>query len=214
MIVISDIGNEPDDQMSLVRLLLYSNELDIEGLIASTSTWQKTAIHPETMRMLVEAYGQVRPNLLLNAKGWPEAAELDEPRLCTGRRHTGWRQPGAGKASRWSRGRLCARVERDDARPLWICLWGGANTLAQALMDLRAGARRRPRSTRLVGAAAGVLDLRPGRRGAVDAAGVSGAVLGGHAVDADQRRVRLRHVDGHQRRRLLPQRRRARTSRP
>ena len=38
VIVISDIGNEPDDQMSLVRLLLYSNELDIEALVASTST--------------------------------------------------------------------------------------------------------------------------------------------------------------------------------
>jgi hypothetical protein len=34
-IVVSDIGNEPDDQMSLVRLLLYSNEIDIEALIAS-----------------------------------------------------------------------------------------------------------------------------------------------------------------------------------
>lgn len=64
MIVISDIGNEPDDQMSLVRLLLYSNELDIEGLIASTSTWQKTAIHPETMRKLIEAYrtGAAKPD--------------------------------------------------------------------------------------------------------------------------------------------------------
>ena len=41
VIILSDIGNEPDDQMSLVRLLLYSNELDIEALIASTSTWQK-----------------------------------------------------------------------------------------------------------------------------------------------------------------------------
>ncbi|MBV8827773.1 MAG: DUF1593 domain-containing protein, partial [Acidobacteriaceae bacterium] len=38
LIVISDIGNEPDDQMSLTRLLLYSNELDIEALIAATST--------------------------------------------------------------------------------------------------------------------------------------------------------------------------------
>ena len=46
-IVISDIGNEPDDQMSLVRFLLYSNEIDVEGLIATTSTWQKTAVHPE-----------------------------------------------------------------------------------------------------------------------------------------------------------------------
>ncbi len=75
VIVISDIGNEPDDQMSLVRLLVYSNELEIEGLIASTSTWQKTAIHPETMRKLIEAYGQARPNLMLNAQGWPEATE-------------------------------------------------------------------------------------------------------------------------------------------
>src|SRR5690242_18254019 len=46
MIVISDIGNEPDDQMSLTRLLLYANELDIEALIAATSTWQKNVVHP------------------------------------------------------------------------------------------------------------------------------------------------------------------------
>ena len=37
--IISDIGNEPDDQMSFVRLLLYSNEFDLEAIIASTSTW-------------------------------------------------------------------------------------------------------------------------------------------------------------------------------
>src|ERR1035438_6958394 len=60
VVVISDIGNEPDDQMSLVRLLLYSKEMEIEGLIASTSTWQKSAVHPETMRALIQAYGQVR----------------------------------------------------------------------------------------------------------------------------------------------------------
>ena len=50
VIVISDIGNEPDDQMSMTRLLLYSDELDIEALVAATSTWQKTVVHPETMR--------------------------------------------------------------------------------------------------------------------------------------------------------------------
>ena len=64
VVVISDIGNEPDDQMSFVRLLLYSNELDLEAMIATTSTWQKKATHPETMHQLIEAYGQVRPNLL------------------------------------------------------------------------------------------------------------------------------------------------------
>ena len=38
VVVISDIGNEPDDQMSLTRFLLYSNDYDIEGLVAVTST--------------------------------------------------------------------------------------------------------------------------------------------------------------------------------
>jgi hypothetical protein len=136
MIVISDIGNEPDDQMSLVRLLLYSNEMDIEGLIATTSTWQKTATHPETMRKLVEAYGQVRPSLLLNAKGWPETAELMS-RVYTGQAAYGMAATGEHKSSEGSQA-IVRAVERDDPRPLWICLWGGANTLAQALIDLRA----------------------------------------------------------------------------
>ena len=69
--IISDIGNEPDDQMSFVRLILYSNELDLEAMVASTSTWQKAATHPETMHAIVKAYAQVRGNLQLHAKGWP-----------------------------------------------------------------------------------------------------------------------------------------------
>ena len=37
VIILSDIGADPDDSESMVRLLLYSNEIDIEGLIATTS---------------------------------------------------------------------------------------------------------------------------------------------------------------------------------
>lgn len=134
--IISDIGNEPDDQMSFVRLLLYSNELDLEAMIATSSTWQKTATHPETMHAIVQAYGKVRPNLLLNAKGWPTAEELDQ-HIFAGQSAYGMAATGAGKASAGSEA-LRKAIEHDDPRPLWICLWGGANTLAQALIDLRA----------------------------------------------------------------------------
>src|SRR5580658_4693111 len=113
VIVISDIGNEPDDQMSFVRLLLYSNELDIEAMIATTSTWQKTATHPETMRQLIDAYGQVRPNLLLNAKGWPEAADLTS-RVFAGQTAYGMAATGKGKASAGSTA-IVRAMERDDS---------------------------------------------------------------------------------------------------
>ena len=60
VVIISDIGNEPDDQMSFVRLLLYSNQLDLEAMIATTSTWQKAASHPETMHKIIQTYGAVK----------------------------------------------------------------------------------------------------------------------------------------------------------
>lgn len=136
IVVISDIGNEPDDQMSLVRLLLYSNEIDIEALIASTSTWQKVAVHPETMRTLVQAYGKVRPNLLLHAKGWPTVEDLDR-RVLSGQPGYGLAAIGAEKMSEGAEAIIQA-ADREDSRPLWISVWGGVNTLAQALLHVRA----------------------------------------------------------------------------
>jgi hypothetical protein len=136
VVIISDIGNEPDDQMSFVRLLMYSNELDIEAMIATTSTWQRTATHAETMRELIDAYAQVRSNLMLHATGWPEAADL-RSRVFTGQSAYGMAATGTNKASEGSKA-IVRAVERDDPRPLWICIWGGAGTLAQALMDLKA----------------------------------------------------------------------------
>ena len=135
-VIISDIGNEPDDQMSLVRLLLYSNEIDIEALIASTSTWQKAAVHPETMRALIQAYAQVRPNLMLHAKGWPASEDLDHL-VYTGQTAYGLAATGPDKMSEGAEAIIKA-ADRKDERPLWVCIWGGANTLAQALLHVRA----------------------------------------------------------------------------
>jgi hypothetical protein len=135
VVIISDIGNEPDDQMSFVRLMLYSNELDIEEMIAATSTWQRTATHPETMHKIVRAYGRVRHNLMLNAKGWPTERELNG-RIFAGQPGFGMADVGQGKDSPGSRA-LVKVMEEKHRRPLWICIWGGSNTLAQALLDIR-----------------------------------------------------------------------------
>ena len=36
VIVLADMGNEPDEEQQIVHLLMYSNEFDLEGLIAVT----------------------------------------------------------------------------------------------------------------------------------------------------------------------------------
>jgi len=133
--VLTDIGSEPDDQMSLVRLMLYSNEIEIEGLAAVTSTWLRKTANRRTIREIVDAYGEVRPNLLQHAHGWPEAAALRdgvsaEPQgygMATVRPD----QPSAAAQA------LIRAVDRSDSRPLWISIWGGANTLAEALQVVR-----------------------------------------------------------------------------
>src|SRR5258706_6070454 len=71
--VLSDIGNEPDDQMSIVRLLLYSNEIDIEGIAAVTSNSLKDRTNAEPLAMLIRGYSELRPNLNKHSPGSPHA---------------------------------------------------------------------------------------------------------------------------------------------
>jgi cell shape-determining protein MreC len=61
--VLTDIENEPDDAMSMVRFLVYANQYDVEGLAATTSIHQQKRVAPQRIREIVEAYGKVRDNL-------------------------------------------------------------------------------------------------------------------------------------------------------
>ena len=134
--MLTDIEADPDDTQSLVRLLLYSNEIEIQGLIATTSTWKRTSVAPESIRAVIRAYAKVQNNLLLHAPNYPQPETL-EATVKQGRAEYGMSGVGAGKESEGSDW-IIRTLERDDDRPLWITVWGGANTLAQALATLRA----------------------------------------------------------------------------
>lgn len=135
VLVLTDIGNEPDDQMSLVRLLVYANALDIEGLVATTSVWQSKHTHAETIAALVEAYGEVRPNLMKHADAWPQAGALKAV-IANGPVGYGMAAIRPASLSSGAR-RLIDAADKPDSRPLWISVWGGANTLAEALTSVR-----------------------------------------------------------------------------
>lgn len=135
VIVLTDITNEPDDEESMVRFLVYANEYDVEGLIATNSVWLRDKVRPDKIRERVEAYGQVRENLSRHAPGYPPAEQLLEI-IKSGLPEFGMKGVGPGKESDGSR-HIIEVVDRPDDRPVWISVWGGSNCLAQALWDVK-----------------------------------------------------------------------------
>lgn len=133
LFVLTDIANEPDDEESMVRLLVYANEFDLEGLVATTSTHLRNRTRVDLIHRQLDAYAQVRPNLLKHASGFPTTESLRAV-AAVGQPAYGMASVGEGKRTAGSR-LLLAAADKADERPLWVGVWGGANTLAQALFD-------------------------------------------------------------------------------
>lgn len=134
--VLTDIENEPDDAMSLVRYLVYANHFDTEGLAATTSIHQQTHVAPGKIRQIVAAYGKVRDNLELHESGFPTGEQM-LALVSEGLPVYGLNGVGEGRDSPASE-RLIAALDREDVRPLWVPVWGGPSVLAQALWKIRA----------------------------------------------------------------------------
>ncbi|HLN72151.1 MAG TPA: nucleoside hydrolase-like domain-containing protein [Prolixibacteraceae bacterium] len=135
LVVLSDIEAEVDDTESFVRLLLYSNEIDLKGLIATTSVWKRTSVAPQSIKKIIQAYGKVQPNLLKHEAGYPTEEALIML-VKQGLPQYGMMGVGEGKDSQGSDW-IIKVLEENDERPLWIAVWGGSNTLAQALYKIK-----------------------------------------------------------------------------
>lgn len=134
IIVLTDIENEPDDAQSLVRFLTYSNQFDVEGIIATTSVWLRNKTAEWRIQEILEAYDKIQPNLLLHEKGYPSQEEL-KALTKVGLPKYGMTGVGEGKDSEGSDW-IIQSLKKDDPRPLWVLAWGGPNCLAQALWKL------------------------------------------------------------------------------
>ena len=135
VIVLTDIEADPDDTQSLIRFLLYSNQWNVEGLIATTSIHQKTRVAPESIEKVLSAYAKVHPNLIKHEKGYPTYDQL-KAKVSTGLPVYGMEGVGEGKDSKGSEWIVQALSKVDD-RPIWFSVWGGPNVLAQALWKIR-----------------------------------------------------------------------------
>lgn len=135
VVVLTDITNEPDDQESLVRFLVYANEYDIEGIVATTSVHLRDKVRKDKIDELIDAYAKVKPNLDKHAPGFPDATYLKSI-TTTHLPLYGLAGVGEGKDSEGSN-LIIRAVDASDPRPLWISVWGGANCLAQAIWKVQ-----------------------------------------------------------------------------
>ena len=139
LLITTDIGGDPDDTQSLIRLLVYSNEFELAGLVASASgtpgELKEAVVRPDLIEaLLVQAYGEVAANLQRHDARYPNAEAL-RSLIKRGNPQRGWEYVGDGhdtEGSNW----IIAAVDRDE-RPLHIAIWGGQTDLAQALWRVK-----------------------------------------------------------------------------
>jgi len=156
LVVCTDIAPgdvEPDDMESMVRLMAYADQFEIEAMI-TTVGWNCDPYPVEWaqyLRRVVEAYGKDVPKLMQRSgqKGfmsleeenqqpigyWP-SAEYIRSRAVMGSQRGGIKVIGEGNDSPGSE-LLIRLADEADERPIYVGAWGGANTLAQAIWRVK-----------------------------------------------------------------------------
>jgi len=154
VVVLTDIGPdsvEPDDSESLIRLFAHADLFEIEAVIAGAgyNTGSYPAAWADRIGTTIDVYEKDAPNLLKrsNQTGfqpdetkqpigyWPSAAYL-RTRQALGSANWGTSVLGASNDTEGSKLLIKLGDETDD-RPIWITVWGGANTFAQALWRVK-----------------------------------------------------------------------------
>ena len=133
IVVMTDIGGDPDDMQSMVRFLLYACDFQIEGLCTGFGHGHYKGTRPELIRERIQAYGKVVANLRKHRPDFPsEKALLSLVKDGhNGDPHT----VGEGMDSQASDA-IATVLQRADPRPVWFSIWGGPRELAQAVYRL------------------------------------------------------------------------------
>jgi hypothetical protein len=148
---------EVDDQDSFIRLLLYSNEFDLVGLVYSSSQWHykgdgKGTAYTSEMEMTKKRYGSrtelrwpgttwmeehidryatVYDNLTKHAHGFPTPEYL-KSMVRVGNIEFEGEMEKDTEGSDFIKNILLD----NSAKPVYIQIWGGTNTLARALKSI------------------------------------------------------------------------------
>lgn len=133
---------EVDDMNSLIHTLLYANDIDLEGIVQTSSKlhysgdgqdiapyrWMGT----DWMTDFLDAYAEVYPNLTVHDPDYPSPEALRAITVVGNIK-------SEGEMTEITEGSelIKARILAGDPRPLFIEVGGGANTVARALLSIQ-----------------------------------------------------------------------------
>lgn len=123
LIVETDLGGDADDQASLVRLLMFCDQFDIEAILLDRSDDRfqddGAAVNPSNStnaldmgRDYLNAWAQIRPNLIIHSSLYPTYQELYNVMVHAHNNTTAGRDL------------IIQIVDADDPRPVWYGNWG------------------------------------------------------------------------------------------
>jgi hypothetical protein len=150
VVALTDIGpdsTEPDDSESLIRLYVHADRFEIEGVIAGSgyNTGNYPASWADRIGSTIDAYEKDAPNLLKRSSQsgfqtdeerqplgyWPSPDYLRSRKMLGSPR---WGSSVLGDGNESDGSRFIVELgDEADERPIWVTVWGGANTFAQAL---------------------------------------------------------------------------------
>jgi len=130
VLISTDIGGtDPDDNQSMAHLLMYTDKLDLEGIVSSPSFGNGSA---DEIRRMISIYEKDYPVLRRHC---PELMSPRKLRRITKQGHRGlfplcgFAKPTEG--SKW----IVRQARQKSDRPLWVLVWGSLEDVAQALHD-------------------------------------------------------------------------------
>ncbi|MGT2928867.1 nucleoside hydrolase-like domain-containing protein [Streptococcus dentasini] len=133
---------EVDDMNSMIRYLYYSNELDLSGIVLTSSTYHYAGDKEKGIEAyrwtgtdwindMLNAYDEIQPNLRKHAKGYPKASELKKITKIGNIKNKGdMKEETEGS-------RFLEKLFLDNSnKPIYVQTWGGTNTTARALKSI------------------------------------------------------------------------------
>ncbi len=135
--VIVTTDGEIDDQSSMVRLLMFASDYDVAGIVQVNGVQKDGHSKDKWIEAQIEKYAAVLPNLRLHRPDYPSPEYLlSVLKVGNEVREDMYKAPPLLSHSEGAQLIIDALLD-DDPRPVHILAWGGANTQANALWQIK-----------------------------------------------------------------------------